>query len=543
MQTTKSRLYVELSFNCRNLANKDVLSKSDPQVLVYQNVGPDQWELVGQTEKIKNNLNPTFTKTVKVDYYFEFVQTLSFVVVDVDGDTKKAYKELSKHDTIGTANIALGQIVSAPGRRLEANLNTPAGSFSGMIDIRAEFFQKTGQKITFALSCKNLDKKDLFGKSDPYFKILRINEDNATWTEVYKSKVIMENLDPFFETAKFSTDELCGANFQRPIKFEFYDWDKNSAHDLIGTFTTTMEVLLSPAKDSGFPIINPKKTSKSGYKNSGVAFFNGLTVKTRFPHSILDYINGGCEIGLMVAIDCTASNSTGNLHRIDNNANATLGQGSFNQYEQSILEIGKVLAPYDTDNLIPIYGYGGAVNSVTSHCFPFDVQGGRLEGNGVFDLHQIYRQNIGKISLSYPTNFADVIERSLQTAQEGLLNPTHQKYTILLIITDGDISDMTETKNKLLTGSNLPLSVVIVGVGKGSDFKSMEELDGDKIKNNLFRDIVQFVPFEETVAKGNVAKETLKEIPKQFIKYMRQKNIMPNPPRQYIGPVSPAVHP
>ena len=39
-------------------------------------------------------------------------------------------------------------------------------------------------------------------------------------------------------------------------------------------------------------------------------------------------------------------------------------------------------------------------------------------------------------------------------------------YSILLIITDGDIHDMNETKNLLVRASKLPLSVIIVGVGK-----------------------------------------------------------------------------
>ena len=53
------------------------------------------------------------------------------------------------------------------------------------------------------------------------------------------------------------------------------------------------------------------------------------------------------------------------------------------------------------------------------------------------------------------------------------IKPEKNKYMILLIITDGAIHDMDETIRLLVNGSNLPLSVLIVGVGN-ADFTNME---------------------------------------------------------------------
>ncbi|EGG13384.1 hypothetical protein DFA_11145 [Cavenderia fasciculata] len=507
--------------------NITTLGKWYPQVLVYQSTHgePDNFQLVGASEKIKNNLNPTFKTPVKVDYYFEALQPLQFVVVNVDGPTKTSYKDLAKHDIIGSCIITLSEIVSVPGRRVERNLNTPAGSFSGMIDIKAEFFQRTGQKVLFQIACRHLDKKDLFGKSDPYFKIFRKNEDDVTWTEFYQSKVIMNELNPIFEANKFPIDVVCGGNLDRPIKFEFFDWDKRSAHDLIGIFETTLRQLQeSDIRTMEIPIVNVKKDCKSGYKNSGICYFKSFYIKAAYPYSILDFIAGGTEIGLMVAIDCTVSN--GPLHNIGE---------TLNQYEQSILGIGRVLEPYDTDRMIPVYGYGGSINGVTSHCFPFDVIGGREEAAGIYDVQRIYRQNMSAIGLSSPTNMEQILKKAVTAAEAGKISPT-PKYTILLIITDGDICDLTQTKIQIVKGSKLPLSIVIVGVGS-SAFFSMNELDGDM--NSLkgaVRDIVQFVPFAEVCKNGDIAKETLKEIPKQFIRYFKKNHITPPPPRPYIAP-------
>ena len=84
------------------------------------------------------------------------------------------------------------------------------------------------------------------------------------------------------------------------------------------------------------------------------------------------------------------------------------------------------------------------------------------------------------------------------------------KYHVLLILTDGAISDMRETKKAIVKLSGFPCSIIIVGVG-GANFSNMEELDGDsriltdEFGNRSQRDIVQFVEFREAARKGNLA--------------------------------------
>lgn len=47
-----------------------------------------------------------------------------------------------------------------------------------------------------------------------------------------------------------------------------------------------------------------------------------------------------------------------------------------------------------------------------------------------------------------------------------------------MIITDGIINDMDLTKELIVSMCELPVSIIIVGVGS-ADFSQMEELDGD----------------------------------------------------------------
>ena len=55
---------------------------------------------------MKNSLNPDFSKPLLVDYYFEMVQKLKFVVYDVDNATKR----LDDDDFLGEMECTLGQV-------------------------------------------------------------------------------------------------------------------------------------------------------------------------------------------------------------------------------------------------------------------------------------------------------------------------------------------------------------------------------------------------------------------------------------------------
>lgn len=71
----------------------------------------------------------------------------------------------------------------------------------------------------------------------------------------------------------------------------------------------------------------------------------------------------------------------------------------------------------------------------------------------------------------------------------------------MLIITDGIITDMEKTKYSIIDASNLPISIIIIGVGK-EDFSKMEELDSDDAllqqgSRTAKRDIVQVIVYKQ----------------------------------------------
>jgi len=101
-----------------------------------------------------------------------------------------------------------------------------------------------------------------------------------------------------------------------------------------------------------------------------------------------------------------------------------------------------------------------------------------------------------------------------------------QAYSILLIITDGSVSDVNATAEALSAASESPLSIVIVGVGE-ADFNSMEFLDEAKSEGG--RDIAQFVEFNaHSHSPQSLTSTTLQEIPNQLVEFFTSHDQFPN---------------
>ncbi|KAK3756230.1 hypothetical protein RRG08_035292 [Elysia crispata] len=110
-----------------------------------------------------------------------------------------------------------------------------------------------------------------------------------------------------------------------------------------------------------------------------------------------------------------------------------------------------------------------------------------------------------------------------------------RSYFILLMLTDGVLSDMSNTRAAIVAASKLPMSLIIVGVGQ-ADFDDMEILDGDNgvlrapSGEPAHRDIVQFVPFRDFKRASTVelARHVLAEVPKQVTGYFKMRGLQPS---------------
>jgi len=161
-----------------------------------------------------------------------------------------------------------------------------------------------------------------------------------------------------------------------------------------------------------------------------------------------------------------------------------------NPYQQVIATIGRTLAPFDSDGLIPLYGFGCS-QSIGKAVLPLHFAGGvGAQGSdepenfakGFAHALAIYTRRLasGAITLSGPTNFAPAIRKSIELAKAS----GARELTICLILTSSQVEARIATEAALKDASKLPIAIVVVGVGDGP-FDNMARLDDD-VGSRLF---------------------------------------------------------
>ncbi|ESO08587.1 hypothetical protein HELRODRAFT_190776 [Helobdella robusta] len=524
---------IELSIRCNSLMNRDVTSLSDPCCVVQLMTGPNVFTEIGRTENIKNSLNPVFAKIFQVDYYFEEVQKIRFLVYDIDNSTQT----LDDDDFLGSVECTLGEIVSNSPYSKPLFLKNGKVAGKSTITIRATEAAQSSEILLLQFSAKNLDKKDLLGKSDPYLEFSRRTKE-GTFQLVHRTEVVKNDLNPRWRAFEIKSSKLSGGNIKEQVKVDCYDHDNDGSHDFIGSFETTVEEMMqASSKVVQWPCINAqKRAKKKGYQNSGVVMLNSCKVTKEF--SFLDYVFGGLQINFTVGIDFTASNGNPNTPQSLHYMNPSQP----NHYMRAIQSVGQVIQDYDSDQMFPSLGYGARVppNMEVSHCFALNFNTSNPFCAGVQGILDAYRMCLSRIQLYGPTNFSPIIYHVAQLAAASQKDRRPSNYYVLLIITDGVISDMQDTLRAIVYASALPYSIIIIGVGD-ADFQAMDILDGDNgvlrdsSGNVAKRDIVQFVPFRnyERASPAALAKQVLAEIPDQVVKYFRMNNIEPEKPKPF----------
>uniref|UniRef100_A0A8C9UAF5 Copine 5 n=1 Tax=Scleropages formosus TaxID=113540 RepID=A0A8C9UAF5_SCLFO len=384
------------------------------------------------------------------------------------------------------------------------------GKKCGTIILTAEELDNCRDCATMQFCANKLDKKDFFGKSDPFMVFYRSNED-GTFTICHKTEVVKNTLNPVWQPFSIPVRALCNGDYDRSIKVEVYDWDRDGSHDFIGEFTTSYRELA-----------------------------RGQSQFTVYEVTLLSF---SCSV-LPPTLPGNPSQST-SLHYMN--------PYQMNAYAMALKAVGEIIQDYDSDKMFPALGFGAKLppDGRVSHEFPLNGNVDNPYCNGMEGILEAYHQSLKTVQLYGPTNFAPVVNhvaRYAEAVQDG------SQYFVLLIITDGVISDMAQTKEAIVNAAKLPMSIIIVGVGQ-AEFDAMVELDGDEIRISsrgklAERDIVQFVPFRDymdrtgnhVLSMARLAKDVLAEIPEQFISYMKSRAIKPNQDPQPCKSKDPALH-
>jgi len=487
-----------------------------------------------------------------------------------------------KPKCMGKVVFELGEVLGKKGNVLAQRLNH-GGTIWAHVEKSQSITDGRGV-IHFqlrGLRLKNRQAEILNQRSRPFFELYRKEEhpSGAIWNNVYRSESI-KSLNPFWDAGILDLERFSNGDMDRTIKVVVWGHQRKGRHKVLGEFITSVRRFIDAQAVRGnadmeraFSLLDKKgnqvgsivvvkaeivypesyndhandnvKVSQSESNNDDRMKPDILwqpissqnddqdnikpSVIVHPKPELIDYLSGGCEISLALAIDFTTSNGDpsvpGTLHYRNPSSLSDL-----NYYEKAIQAVGTILSKYDSDQMFPIWGFGARFENVTRHCFQCGPQ---TEVHGVKGMLDAYRDVFSRpLTMSQPAIFTEVIRHaaSYATKKQASAQSEHkQAYTILLILTAGNLEGIQNTKAELVRASEAPLSVVIVGIGT-HDFSSMQFLDEHDPEKEGGRDITKFVEWNDFSSNDALTDEVLDEIPDQLVDYFYTRGILPLPP-------------
>ncbi|XP_048551338.1 protein BONZAI 3-like, partial [Triticum urartu] len=553
---------LELSFSASKLGNADTPFETNAILVVYTKVNEDLEE-IGRTEVILNSLEPLWVTRTIINYRFAVVQPLTFRIYDIaKKHLNTPVKMLCWGDQyfLGEAICSLSEVLTRPNRSLKLNLRNDYGApLHSTLTVHAQENVSSRMAVEMTFHCLNLYNKGTDSKSDPFLRISRLSE-SPTAIPLCETEVVDNSLKPVWRPMALTSQQY--GSKDTPLLVECLDFDANGNHRIIGTLHTTVSELETLYKSkAGADLYSHKGQRKLLKRKKGKLFLDNFQEKVKY--TFLDYISYGFELKFMVAIDFTANNgnpgSQWSWHYID-------PSGSLNLYQQAIQGVGKVLRSYGNGSKIQALGFGASIQGHhLSRCFnlvseevrfimyfvhllyitfadvmhflqlialvflrpPFDVYGLVFlsQLTGVAEAFAAYESTLKLVSLAGPTMFGPVINKAAEIVSHSVENGS-KTYSVLLIITAGEFTDKQETVDSIVRASELPLSIIIVGIGD-ADFTEMKMLEagyGKRLESSTghvaSRNIVQFARMKKNRSAAKVLQGLLDKLPGQLVEYI-----------------------
>ncbi|CAD8099616.1 unnamed protein product [Paramecium primaurelia] len=511
----EERYKLEIFVKAKNLKDMDTFSKSDPFCRLIHTIQGEKEKCEGDTEFLKNNLNPCWEKSFVIDYIFELNQKLVFQVWD------KNQSAGSEDYLMGEVETTVADIVGAKDMKQEFELKDKKGKGVGTLIVNIDKQPEDNQFLQLSWIGKDLMNTDgFFGKSDPFLKFYkRVGED---WLPVHKTEMIKDNLNPEWKPFQISFKRLCGNKQEEKFKVECWDvHEKGTNNQYMGHFETSIHEIINENK-SEFNL--EYQANKSGGK---IILKEKKVIKRP---TFMDFLKDGEQINLIIGVDYTAQNGNPNF---PDSLHAFKTQNG-NQYETAIKACAQILLNYDYDKKVAMYGFGAVPHlpnynvNETEQCFPLTGDFQKPEVYGLEGLVNLYKQTLPNLQFSGPGCLGEILNYSKQIAE---FNAKKKIYTVLLILTCGQIHDLHQTTEIIAQCANVPISVILVGVGD-FDFKKLEFLDQDQKqlqKEVLTRNVVQFVPFAPfSHSLPILQRELLAELPHQLTNYKSLLGLVPS---------------
>ncbi len=371
-------------------------------------------------------------------------------------------------------------------------------------------------------------------KSNPYFRLERLNREDQSWEVVWKSEVIKDSLNPTWMEARLPLQLLCNDQQENPLKITIWDYEKHSSsHDLMGFVESTVAELVAKAKENTIPVLLVKREKRKwfgGSKLKTVGLLKVLKASVITIPSMLQYLSGGCSLDLMIGIDCTLANGEKASEKCLHYA----ASHWLNDYQAGIQKLGSIMENFARGKHSNMWGYGAKIQEETKDLY--------LMADHLClgkELLHVYDKNVvenADFNLGPTAKLQPLIQAA--TFRTIRSSKRRQCYTVVCIFSAGKIDDIQETIDLVCTAAeDAPLSIIIIGVGN-RDFSAVEKLLGNETERlrdsrgiPIAREVVNFVSFKQFAGNATeVVAEALKDIPEQFVTHFVTNGTKPLPP-------------
>jgi hypothetical protein len=481
---------------------------------------------VGRTEVVGETRDPSFASTFRLDYHFEQEQT--YLVRVYDEDLKYA-TDLREHDYLGGAVFTLSELMGAPGCILDRALEHE----SSQLYIAAEEIMEVREILEIRFSAQDLMGLDnVLDNKDTYIKIQKLNEEDKSWMTLWKSEVVKDTESPNWSLCRLPLLQVCpDGDMNRPMKVELWCYNKYVEDEMLGFTDMTIGNLVFEAQRGipKYPIYYEKKKIFGGSKLKSAGMFKALRASKVEYASMLEYITGGCDIDLTIAVDCSVNNGD----YLEEEGLHYRTKLWLNDYQAAIHKIGTIVEPFSKKRQFELVGFGANIDGEDQAIV--EIGDNVKAASGLLDAYDSFFGDDteeghvpGTVSLVQP-----IVERAMFSAIQK--NKKQQHYSVLCILTAGGISDLQATIDSIcMAADDAPLSIVIIGIGPGNFGPMADFFQTGSIRHSngvpISRDIVQFAAFgDHEDNSSSVVAQALGEIPEQFVRYFLDSGKTPQP--------------
>ena len=430
----------------------------------------------------------TFHEDISVEWLLDWEQ-----YVRVELRTLEAADEGGRDDTLDPLLVACAEFPLADtlvaGKEYRASLEGVAGIQCCVLHINMRELESN--RLTLVFKCSTLISHDGRAKRDLFSKLLHKEEpresrsahrlylDLATryQTGVMQPFVCSESRESA-ETIEWDMMHVAVSSIKEfhldsTVWIRLWEQDRDQGHGS-RKLAQTSESLRSMLTMSEYDSKRLDLKSMSGLKTPQYLASISECRLVKFPTAV-DYLLGGHEICLTLAIDFTVSNGDYTLPSSYHH----LSPSNENSYMECIRSAINFSQKFSNNSLssLPViaYGFGAAPEHLgqASYCFALNQKERDPTIHSPDAVLAHYTNAVKTMDASGPASLRHVIHKCLH---DVMAQERYTPYRFCCVLTAGSVCDLSEVSELLVESAKYPVSFVFVGVGDQKGLGKMEEM-------------------------------------------------------------------